>query len=59
MFSFLGPPARALAAEAIRLLRSSGEREAQRAEFRRLKEMLGTAPASENAARELAGLLSS
>ena len=49
----------ALAAEAIRLLRSSGEREAQRAEFRRLKEMLGTAPASENAARELAGLLSS
>jgi lipid-A-disaccharide synthase len=49
----------ALAAEAVRLLLSSGEREAQRTEFRRLKEMLGTAPASENAARELDGLLNS
>ncbi len=49
----------ALAAEAVRLLRSNGERDLQRAEFRRLKDILGTEPASDNAARELAGLLRS
>ena len=49
----------ALAAEAIRLLGSSEERDRLRAEFRRLKDVLGTAPASENAARELADLLRS
>ncbi len=49
----------ALAAEAVRLLRSNGERDRQRAEFRRLKDVLGAAPASDNAARELAALLKS
>ncbi len=49
----------ALAAEAVRLLRSNEERERLRAEFRRLKDILGTAPASENAANELAALLKS
>jgi lipid-A-disaccharide synthase len=48
-----------LAAEAVRLLGSKEERDRQRAEFRRLKDLLGAAPASDNAARELADLLKS
>ncbi len=46
--------AEALASAALRLLASAPEREAQRAEFSRLREILGNSPASRNAARELA-----
>jgi lipid-A-disaccharide synthase len=54
-----GFTAETLAAEAVRLLRSPDERARLKAEFGRLKDGLGSAPASENAALELERLLRS
>jgi lipid-A-disaccharide synthase len=48
---------RALAGEAVRLLRAPRDRQIMKEEFRRIRESLGTAPASENAARELLTIL--
>jgi lipid-A-disaccharide synthase len=47
----------ALTAEALKLLRSPGERERLKAEFAKIREDLGTAPASENAAAQLRAML--